>query len=557
MLIDEIGERQNLGSPVVPDPSSVMDTDAAIETTSPLEVSPPVIDSENDGVPTIDETIESITELTVTNISESEPPKDKVSETQTAFCEMHFPISTDKKVDSNIVVELPSADDATINKITSALPDKAELNSPDIRKWAFTTLSSLNYTMYNNVLHKTVNAPDAGFTQKPSFNNLNMMAASPNYTNPSKLVEGDRAIMHAVNYIGLGTMFQVPLYHSGIWVTLIPPSDTEIVEFNRQFMSRKGTFGRNTYGFIYGNSTSLTLDLLMDFIEKHIYNSTVDLPATELRKYIKVQDIPVLVWGLACAQYPNGFQYERSCSAPPTLDDNGVMVNKCTHVVRETLNLPKLQWSSLKSLTEWQKAHMSSRQAKEKTLDSVLRYQDELAKSAIRKVDLASTSGKVVSLILKTPTIQDHISYGHQWVSDMTDNVINVIESDASPKERNDLIVQHALATSMMEYRHYVKSIEFNGNTVEDEETITTLLKLWSADAILRTNYINEVVRFIEESTISVIGIPAYDCPVCKGKQEDGEGIKVYPKLTSVIPVSVYQLFFALLSRRIELIAQR
>jgi hypothetical protein len=109
----------------------------------------------------------------------------------------------------------------------------------------------------------------------------------------------------------------------------------------------------------------------------------------------------------------------------------------------------------------------------------------------------------------------------------------------------------------MRQYSQWVESIEFNSNIIEDKETIESTFSILSSDDNVRDEFIQEVTKYINESTISVIGIPAYDCPNCGAPQEKVEGVSTYPKLVNILPLEVVQLFFALLAQKIQRIIAR
>ena len=67
---------------------------------------------------------------------------------------------------------------------------------------------------------------------------------------------------------------------------------------------------------------------------------------------------------------------------------------------------------------------------------------------------------------------------------------------------------------------------------------------------------IKEITRYVEDSTISLMAIPAYDCPVCKEPQEKATEGR-YPRMAAYIPLDVLQVFFGLLARRIRRITSR
>ena len=89
-------------------------------------------------------------------------------------------------------------------------------------------------------------------------------------------------------------------------------------------------------------------------------------------------------------------------------------------------------------------------------------------------------------------------------------------------------------------------------SVIDDLETIEKLLNTLSADDIVRESFIQEVIDYINSSTISVIGIPVFDCPKCQGGQDDPSS-----PLKGIIPLDVNQVFFGLATQQLAKIESR
>jgi hypothetical protein len=129
------------------------------------------------------------------------------------------------------------------------------------------------------------------------------------------------------------------------------------------------------------------------------------------------------------------------------------------------------------------------------------------------------------------------------------------IQEDADIKDRNGLVNQMAQATVMRQYTHMVASIDpGNDNIIDDPETIEKALSSFSNTSSIREKFISEVIDFIEKSTFSIIGIPAYNCPKCEAAQ-DFE--KIQKSHANIIPLDLINIFFNLFGQRISRISQR
>jgi hypothetical protein len=89
---------------------------------------------------------------------------------------------------------------------------------------------------------------------------------------------------------------------------------------------------------------------------------------------------------------------------------------------------------------------------------------------------------------------------------------------------------------------------------VTDKESIEGLLDSMSSDDYVRSELLEKITDYISYSCITVVGVPSYACPSC-GKVNESD--KKHPTIRSVIPLDVYQTFFALLAQRVQRISTR
>jgi hypothetical protein len=465
------------------------------------------------------------------------------------FLEINY--TTPAKNETNPLLSLPSSySSITKQKIEEAANVKLA-DTDESRKWAGVITSGLRQTMDADIFTETLNSEESNYRQFMDHNNKKIGGIEPKLPSMDNAeLSGERGVIRILSALGLGTLFTTPLWHTGIWITFKAPTESAIIELNRTLVSDKIRFGRATYSLAFSNLTSYTTDRLVKFALQHIYDTTIKLEdnekdiSTQLCDLISCQDIPSILWGLVCTMYPNGFQYSRSCINDP---------ERCSYVVEELLAVNKLQWVDNKGLSDWQKTHMSIRRAGSKSLADVTHYKEQLLRTQSKQVEIETGSGVNLDLIIKTPSITEHIDAGQRWVGQIIKFVEETLESDKSESDRNAYIIQHGQATAMRQYSHWVESIEIGTNTVKDRESIEDVLNGMSASDSIRSSFIKSVINYINGSTISVIGIPVFDCPKCGMGQE----INMLPRHTDVIPLDVHQLFFALATQRIKRIEKR
>lgn len=399
-----------------------------------------------------------------------------------------------------------------------------------------------------DIFKDTVDDPSALFEQVVKAPAGGLTAGVGRFKATSnEVLKGDRAVLRAMSHLGLGSTFRVPLWNSGFWITLRAPSEPDILELQRVLIDDKIMLGRSSYGMIHSNITSYVVQRLLDFALSHLHQTTIEVPNDkDIRDFISCHDIPTIVWGIACAIWPQGFKFQRSCISSP---------EKCQHTVIQKLKLGKILWTNTNSLSEWQIAHMSSVGPASKKAEDVLRYQSESLKAQKREVVINKGQDSEFKIVLKTPTAEQYIDSGARWISGIVDIVNRAISNTASINEKNNYITKRGKATTLRQYGHWVDKIELgDNNTIEDTETIESTLNVFSSDDKVREEIIKAVTSYIASSTLTVIGIPSYDCPVCGTDQTPAVEL---PNHTNIIPVDVYTTFFTLLVQKLEKIEQR
>lgn len=445
---------------------------------------------------------------------------------------------------------LPASFDEEMKQALNSVPNVNILNDPKTREWLQIVSEGSKASTFNDGFIPTLEDSAADYFQSIELNGTKLAGAQPKFKQlENQTLTGERAAIRLMSHLGLGTLFQVPLWHSGIWITFKAPTESEIIELNRRGIADKIAMGRSSYGLAFSNTASYTTDRIIDFALDHVYDTSIninEIPSSDLKNWIDSQDIPSLIWGFICTMYPKGFQYRRACVADP---------EKCNHVVEEMLNVSKLQWTNRLALTDWQKTHMSSRRSNTKDKASIKRYKEEMLKTQKRRVTFNEGTDAEIAITLKTPTIGEYVDAGHRWVSEIIEMVDQALGQEIRDNERNEYILKHAQASSMRQYVHWVESIEMGSNIIVDMESIENSFNMLSSHNDIRNKFIEETVRYINESTISVIGIPVYDCPVCKTPQD--EQSFDLPQHKNIIPLDMIQLFFVLLTQRLLKIEDR
>lgn len=365
----------------------------------------------------------------------------------------------------------------------------------------------------------------------------NQMGISrPRFAESGTVLTGERAVMRLTAALGLGTIHQVPLWHTGIWISFKAPSESAILELERRVGNAKVTLGRMTNGLVFSNTSVHLVNDLVDFALQHVYDTNAkEMSPHYLESIIQVTDIPMILWGLASAIYPNGYPYARGCINTEKV---------CSHVFEAMLNLSKLMWTNRSALSEWQTKRMYQRKARMSDED-LKRYSEEHRYNQERRVSITDE----ISITLAVPTIEQYYNSGEGWINNIVKVMENAFGEELRGDERDSYITNQGRLSNLRQYGHWVKEVHIEDTEIgTDRDTIENLMGVLTADEASRVKTMEAVTDYINSVTISVIGLPKHECPVCKANQIRKEEEKFSPY---IVPIDVAQVFFTLLNQRI------
>ena len=439
---------------------------------------------------------------------------------------------------------LPAVVQARVNNTENARLDDTTKNEDWSRVWR----AGMGLSPAGNGMVTALEDETASFTQSPMTPDTKevLSAKVPGFGNNNN-VEGDRAVLRLFSHLGtVGSLFTVPLWHSGFWITLRAPSDAVLVEMRRAMGNETVRLGRETYGMALSSATVLTSKDVIDVAVSHLYQSSFNAEGVDIFDYISSHDIPAIVYALAGATWAAGFQYHRSCTAK---------MGTCTHQEKGRLDMSTLQWTNTSRLTPWHMAHMAKRGSNSVTREDVEKYQQLLAEQNPAVVSINPGKDNQMDIHLVLPKASRVFEETRQWVDGIAAVVENAVFSNESDTQRASYIDTHARATEMRLYTHFVDKITTPGGLVINQrEAIRQALDGLSTDTDISVKFSDEVNEFVEKTCISLLGIMSYECTACHGKQEytnTAEGLK------SVIPVDPLILFFTLLVQKLRMINER
>lgn len=370
----------------------------------------------------------------------------------------------------------------------------------------------------------------------PDADGQPLAAGKPRFeANPGSALSGERAMMKARAVFGLGALVQIPLWHTGIWVSIKAPEDGALLELNRRMAREKAELGRLTNGAVFSNSMVYTNSILVNFALQHVYESTVaDSSPQALKQRIKVTDLPTLVWGLVCAIYPNGYPYARAC-----------LNRDCEEVIKANLEIPRLAWTDNDLLTEWQRRHMQRRTVRVSEED-LERYQREHRVGGPRGVGGVDDD---VFYEMSVPTLQQYEDSGYAWVDGISQQMEKAFGVELKGQERAQYIADQARISATRQYAHWISNMRLGDEEIAQErDTLESIVGLMTGRKDLAEAFFKNVRTYIDDSTLSHIALPKHSCPKCETDQTPKNGEAQHPWL---IPLDVGKVFFTLLDQHI------
>lgn len=439
---------------------------------------------------------------------------------------------------------LPSIDLKTFNtRINNFNKISIDEKSDTLKEWKKVNEEAVEYYTIGGLYQDRFTDSTSDFKQGIETKDNNLLSISNvKFKKNDGELKGELALLKVSKLLGLGDIMSVPLPHSGIWVTIKPPTERDLIDFYNTLFREKIILGRATSGLTLSNFSVYINDKLVDFIIKHIYSVNYsDIPKNELKNYILIHDLPILAWGFACTIYPNGFDYQRACVTD---------IEQCSYIAKAVINMTKLLWIDNSSLSNAQKVILEEFRPNKLTLDSYRKYIAEHT----RVTGSIFTTKSDIKIKLKIPTINEYVTDGLSWVNKINSAIEYVIIENKDEEEtKTELLNQYVKSSILRQYSHFIDYIEVEDNIIQDRDTINQILETLSSDDDIRTDILNKVFEFKSNTTLAIIGIPEYKCPNCGTVQKE----EINSKLTNVIPLDVMNLFFTLITLRIAKILER
>lgn len=532
-------QTSTVGTEATVSPAHVSDDGADI----PPDLGPAVEDWDNDAAAEVEADVETAADKEVQERSERPAFEPVLNVTLRYPTSTPFKSTTIPPLEESLALTTATTDE--IEKMGQDTPLSNLGNSEKTVIWARAIADSARHVWSGDALRPAAERPEAHWQQGIQSESYFLEAGRPKLSEDStgEKLTGLAAKIKMQSVLGAGSPIRVPLWHTGIWLVLDTPSAAELLSLDRRIGMEKILLGRMTNGMIFSNSSVYVTAMLVDFVLRHVRDATVRFADPEdLKKIIKSTDIPAMIWGSMISVYPGGYPYEQPCMQAP---------GKCNHVVKELLNLSKLQWTDDRALTDWQRKHMQKRNSKSTQLD-LDRYEEEHRYHHHATLKL----NPKLSMDLRVPTISEYLEIGTNWVDDVVRTADRSIVGAVKDDERNEIILSQAQISYLHQYSHWVKRLTLNTENgtkvIEERDDISSSIDVLVGRERESLAFIDGVGKFISECTISFIAIPKIDCVNC-GKPMTPEA-KIHPALA---PFDVMSSFFTVQSQHTSKVLNR
>lgn len=407
-------------------------------------------------------------------------------------------------------------------------------------------LTSHFYSIPKGMLHRYIPSKES-LVNDINYANKNLNLRNINFTTKEK-VSNAAAVARLTSIFNIGEIVQVPLWNSGFWVTIVPPSQRDLVNLEIQLAREELELGRTTSNFVYSHYSVIFVKILSNFIVKNIKEHTVTLPVGEnLLDYIKMSDLYPLLLGLLSSIYPDGMDVNVFCNNRMEFKEDGTPMCDFTTVIktdpRKLLNVDKGK------LTDKMLSQMAIRTPNSVSLESVINYQS-LLESGYQQVEVDSTVGKKINFEFKNPSISDSIRIGEEWIGEIIKTLEEVFIKADDIDNKNEMISKAVDMSILTVYSNYVKSISIPEENlyIDNYASIMETLERFSVDETIVKNFVDSIDKYISRSSLSLVGIPSFTCPKC----QEINGNKDSTEFKEFIPIEVIKYFFENLKLRIE-----
>jgi len=384
---------------------------------------------------------------------------------------------------------------------------------------------------------------NANITNDPEFENVSL---KPKDLTINKRVKTQKAaLMKLSQKAGMGHNIHIPLWHSGFWVTYSPMVDEDIINLELEIVNELARVGKETSTLIFSNYNVIFAEVILKHFKNRIVNTTVALEdGDDIFEYININDIYTIALFMAKSMFPNGFQAIIPCTNNSVLNENELPV--CSNKVRVKVDLNELLFVDESKLTKDHLSQMAKKTPNSLTTDEVIKYQETLPTNGDEEKIFKTEEGEI-KIILGPVSTAKYIESGELFITTLREKAIDLIKNNKQLEnaDQAERVILNGIYLNV--YSHYIKGIPVDDAIINDQDKINEALSILTSEHKLSKEILESIKKYVDNSQISIVGIPNFVCTTCGATQTSKE----------LIPLAVYEYFFTLLHSRYERILEK
>ena len=364
------------------------------------------------------------------------------------------------------------------------------------------------------------------------------------------LLTGIHAKAAVMDALGLRSHFTVVLPHSGLVAVISAPTSADLIDLQFVLDTSKIVQGRRFGGSIYGSTTWFISNEIVDlFIRKIARINLKDATSENIRRHLSPMDIPAIAWGLGCAMFPDGFNYNRTA-----LLDNGK-----PKLVVGKLWLSDMEVFADNRFSTRQKQHLIAAHSTPSSNEEIESYKRDWKKEEdvepfertimVRKEEKRKgTITKETILVLGDSNMNEFVEHGAAWDNYLTESINQTLAMVSDERIRSNYLSSKIAATELREFSHYIKKVKIKEtysysndvvvSEIDSREVILSLLDDIATLADVKEATIKVVNEFINSRLKAVYGVPTIS--------DFEEKYNTSSVSNHIVPVNTVMTFFTL-----------
>jgi len=328
--------------------------------------------------------------------------------------------------------------------------------------------------------------------------------------------------------LGLSSPVKISLYNSGFVIALNAIGETKRNAIQIMIGEITKRAAIKTGGFSFNADSMGIVDEVIYFIGSMIMMSNFKVPEDKtIWEYVSIFDLMPIVTGFINTLSPDGIEVLHACK-------NVVNGEICSNILRAELHYDELLRVNIDKLKTGQLSLPTV------TTASRNAYRDDIGISNEYEGKYEKVGKVTVSYVLSDSSVANYIDVSNVLLGTLEKDCSDVVSSSTDDKIREH--VSTMLSTQKLsKYAHFFQSVTIGDRTFKRTTDIIDTLASLSSIEDIRTHIENDIIKFINDRSVSVIGIPEYECEECKKRAAKEEEV-----VRGIIPLDMLNIFFDL-----------